>query len=92
MRTDALRSGRRSALKVSAVWVRHSLRSNTRTLYRDEYKNGVFWMVADQPVDTQLLQIGDEMGWTAQADEQDSTNSKRQKRFSRAFRLSDPVR
>jgi tetratricopeptide (TPR) repeat protein len=37
--------------------------------YRDKYKNGVFWLVADQPVDNQLLQIGDELGWTANVSE-----------------------
>ena len=38
--------------------------------FRDRYKNGVFWLVADQPVDTQLLTIGDEMGWTANVSEE----------------------
>lgn len=37
--------------------------------YRDKYKNGVFWLVADKPIDNQLLQIGDELGWTAGASE-----------------------
>jgi len=36
--------------------------------YRDEYKSGVFWLVADQPIDNQLLQIADRKGWINQFD------------------------
>ena len=51
--------------------------------FRDKYKNGVFWLVADQPIDTQLLQIGDELGWTANVSE--TVNQfDAEKRFSRA--------
>lgn len=31
--------------------------------YRDKYPNGVFWVVADQNIDNQLLQIAEEQGW-----------------------------
>jgi tetratricopeptide (TPR) repeat protein len=36
--------------------------------YRDQYKNGVFWVVADENIDNQLLQIADRQGWINQYD------------------------
>lgn len=36
--------------------------------YRDNYKNGVFWLVADEDIDNQLLQIADQRGWINQYD------------------------
>jgi tetratricopeptide (TPR) repeat protein len=36
--------------------------------YRDKYKNGVFWVVADENIDNQLLQIADKQGWINQYD------------------------
>ncbi|MET0752420.1 MAG: SIR2 family protein, partial [Pyrinomonadaceae bacterium] len=36
--------------------------------YRSEYKNGVFWLVADENIDNQLLQIADKQGWINQYD------------------------
>jgi len=36
--------------------------------YRDKYKNGVFWLVADESIDNQLLQIADKQGWINQFD------------------------
>lgn len=31
--------------------------------FHDKYKNGVFWLVADEGIDNQLLQIADSLGW-----------------------------
>lgn len=31
--------------------------------YRDKYKNGVFWITADESFDTQLLRIAEEQDW-----------------------------
>jgi tetratricopeptide (TPR) repeat protein len=36
--------------------------------YKGKYKNGVFWVVADENVDNQLLQIADKCGWINQFD------------------------
>jgi tetratricopeptide (TPR) repeat protein len=36
--------------------------------YRDKYKKGVFWVVADENIDNQLLQIAIKCGWINQFD------------------------
>jgi tetratricopeptide (TPR) repeat protein len=36
--------------------------------YRDKYATGVFWIVADESIDNQLLQIADKQGWVNQYD------------------------
>ena len=36
--------------------------------YQDKYASGVFWLVADESIDNQLIQIADKLGWINQYD------------------------
>lgn len=36
--------------------------------YKNKYKNGVFWVIADESIDNQLLQIADKQKWINQYD------------------------
>jgi tetratricopeptide (TPR) repeat protein len=36
--------------------------------YKEKYKNGIFWLVADENIDNQLLQIAYKQGWINQFD------------------------
>jgi len=37
-------------------------------LYREKYKNGVFWLTADEDLNVQLIKIGENLGWISQFD------------------------
>lgn len=36
--------------------------------YRDRYKNGIYWLTADENIDIQLIKIGEELNWISQFD------------------------
>lgn len=36
--------------------------------YRDKYKNGVFWLTADEDINIQLIKIGEDLSWISQFD------------------------
>ena len=36
--------------------------------FRDRYKNGVFWLTADEDINNQLIKIGEDLSWISQSD------------------------
>jgi len=62
--------------------------------YKDRYKNGVYWLVADSNIENQIVQIADERGWINKYDkdiDQTEVAKERFKELSECLILVDNV-
>jgi tetratricopeptide (TPR) repeat protein len=60
--------GQNISIKGLGGWGKTQLVVEYAYEYQDKYKNGVFWLVADENIDNQLLQIAEKQEWINKSD------------------------